>query len=91
MSDGQQPSQAIGMDTLAARLSPAEVDQLASALSDEMLAYFSLAVVRQLRRRLGRAFGRGTITGKNRPSALERAAQQLATELSGSDETEHDW
>ena len=69
------------MDTLAGRLSSAELDELASALPDETLAHFSLAVVRQLRRRLDRASGRGTSSAKSNLAALERAAQQLATEF----------
>lgn len=79
------------MDTLAGRLSPAELDELARALPDDTLAHLTLAVVRQLRRRLIRASGRGKRTGKSRPSALERAAQQLATELGGSDGDDYDW
>ncbi|MBV9749417.1 MAG: hypothetical protein JO157_11440 [Acetobacteraceae bacterium] len=66
------------LDALAARLSPAEIDELAAALPDDALAHLILAAVRQLRRRLARSGRRG---GGGRASALERAARQLVTEL----------
>ena len=68
------------MDELAGHLSPAELDEFVAALPDDALAYLTLAAVRQLRRRLARSSGRG---GRGRASALERAAQQLTTELGG--------
>lgn len=69
-----------GDDTasLATRLSPAELDELAAALSDDALARLVVAAVRQLRRRLARGGGRAA----RRPSpALDRAARQVAAEL----------
>ncbi len=72
--------QAPGDDTasLAGRLSPAELDELAAALSDDALARLVVAAVRQLRRRLARGGGRAA----RRPSpALDRAARQVAAEL----------
>ena len=69
-----------GIATLANRLSPAELDELASVLPDEALARLLLAAARQMRRRLARAGGRAS----PRPSpALSRAARQLAAELGG--------
>lgn len=70
------------MDALAARVSPAELDELAAALPDDALAHFVLAAVRQLRRRLARAGGRSG-GGKGHGSVLERTARQLAAELGG--------
>ena len=65
-------------DSLAKRLSPAELDELVAALSDDALARLVVAAVRQLRRRLARGGGRAA----RRPSpALDRAARQIAAEL----------
>ena len=72
--------QAPGEDaaSLATRLSPAELDELAAALSDDALAHLVVATVRQLRRRLARGGGRAA----RQPSpALDRAARQIAAEL----------
>lgn len=69
-----------GIDALAARLSAAELDELAVALPNDSLAHLALASVRQLRRRLARAGGQGR-SSKVRASPLERAARQLAAEL----------
>ena len=69
---------------LAAGATPSELDELIRALSDAGLAHLAVASVRALRRRLakpGASSGRGR-TG--RVGALERAANQLATELGGS-------
>lgn len=66
-----------GAASLATRLSPAELEELAAALSDDALARLVVAAMRQLRRRLARGGGRA-----GRPSpALDRAARQLAAEL----------
>ena len=70
------------MDVLAARLSPAELDEFAAALPDDALGHLVLTAARQLRRRLTRAGGRGN-GRKSRDSALQRAARQLAAELGG--------
>ena len=70
---------------IAARLSPAELDELAAALSDEALACLVLAAARQLRRRLVRGGGR---KGQCSSPALERAARQLAAELGGKGSTD---
>jgi hypothetical protein len=75
------------LDALAARLSPADLEGLAAIVSDESLARLVLAAVRQLRRRLARAGGRGR--SKRPAPALARAARQVAIELqetSGGDE-----
>jgi hypothetical protein len=70
-----------GIDTIAARLSPAELDELAAALPDNALAHLALAALRQLRRRLARAGTQGR--SKGRASTLERAARQIASERGG--------
>jgi len=69
-----------GDDTasLAMRLSPAELDGLAAALSDDALARLVVAAVRQLRRRLARGGGH---TARRPSPALDRAARQVAAEL----------
>ena len=69
------------VDILAIRLSPAELKELAAALTDDALAHLVIAAVRQLRRRLTRG-------GGVRNPALERAARQLFAELGeqGSDD-----
>jgi len=74
-----------GITGMAARLSPADLDELAAALSDEALARLVLAAVRQLRRRLARG---GTRAGRRSSPALERAARQLAAELGGEGSSE---
>ena len=68
--------------TLAGRLSPAELDELAAVLSDDGLARLVIAAVRQLRRRLARGGGRA---GRQPSPALDRAARQLAAELGAGD------
>ncbi len=69
-----------GGGSLATRLSPAELEELAATLSDDALAHLVVAAVRQLRRRLARGGGR---TGRRPSPALDRAARQLAAELGG--------
>ncbi|HJS87464.1 MAG TPA: hypothetical protein VJ779_18580 [Acetobacteraceae bacterium] len=71
------------IDVLAARLSAAELNEFAAALPDDSLAHLMLAGVRQLRRRLARAAGRGSRSSRKGTSVLERAARQLAAELGG--------
>jgi|tagenome__1003787_1003787.scaffolds.fasta_scaffold20468643_1 hypothetical protein len=67
------------LDTLAARLSPAELNELVAALPDVALGHLVIVTVRQLRRRLAR---NNWDAGKRRSSTpLERAARQLITEL----------
>lgn len=80
------PAADTSIDAFAARLSPADLDELAAALPDDALAHLVLVAVRQLRRRLARASGRG---GKGRGSALERAARQVAAELGGTDGSDY--
>ena len=78
-----------GIDALAARLSPSELNELVAALPDDALAHLVIATVRHLRRRLARSGGRG---GKDRTSTLERAARQLIAELGGRGEDDDgDW
>jgi len=76
------------IEALAARLSPAELNELAAALPDDALAHLVIATVRQLRRRLARSGSRG---GNGRTPALERSARQLIAELSGEGEDDDDW
>lgn len=72
-----------GVEALASRLSPAELDEFVAALSDDALASLALEAVRQVRRRLVRGSGQRKGAGKGRVSPLERAARQLAAELGG--------
>ncbi len=65
---------------VAARLSLAELDELAAVLSDEALARLVLVAARQMRRRLARC---GKRAGSRSSPVLERAARQLAAELGG--------
>ena len=84
--DGYKTPEPDSLDTLAARLSPAELNELAANLPDHALAHLVIVTVRQLRRRLTRT---GRHTGKPGPSSpLERAARQLVAELGeqGSDD-----
>lgn len=67
------------LDTLAARLTPAELSELVTALPDHALAHLVIATIRQLRRRLTRINGRAGKGGASSP--LERAARQLIAEL----------
>ena len=67
------------LEILAARLSPAELNELVAALPDVALGHLVIVTVRQLRRRLARNNREG---GKHRSSIhLERAARQLIVEL----------
>ena len=70
----------MSVGALATRLSPAELDEFAEALTDAALGQLVLAAVRQMRRRLARAGGR---SGKAQSSVLGRVAQKLAAELGG--------
>ena len=74
-----------GITGMGAKLSPAELEELAAVLSDEALARLVLAAARQLRRRLVRGGGR---KGQRPSPALERAARQLAAELGGAGDTD---
>lgn len=74
------------IDVLAARLSPAELNELVAGLTDDALAHLVVATARQLRRRLARSGGRG---GTGRTSALERSARQLIAELG--EQGDDDW
>jgi len=76
------------IEALAARLSPTELNELAAALPDDVLAHLVIATVRQLRRRLARS---GSRSGNGRTPALERSARQLIAELSGQGEDDDDW
>jgi hypothetical protein len=67
------------LDTLAARLSPAELNDFVAALPDVALGHLVIVTVRQLRRRIAR---NNRDAGKHRSSIhLERAARQLIAEL----------
>jgi hypothetical protein len=57
------------------------LEVLAAAVSDEALARLVLAAVRQLRRRLAGAGGRGRGTRRRPVPALARAARQIVIEL----------
>lgn len=76
-----------GIERQLARLSPAELRQLAAILPDEALAQLLLAAVRQLKRRLVQVGRGGSRAGT---SVLERAVRQLVAELGdqGGDEEE---
>lgn len=66
------------LETRLDRLSPSELRVLVAAVSDETLAGLTLVAIRQLRRRLARE---GRYGSKGRASVLQRAAQQLVSEL----------
>ena len=68
---------------LAARATPAELDELIRALPDDGLALLAVPSVRTLRRRLAKPGASGGRGRKGRAGALERAAHQLAAELGG--------
>ena len=72
--DRQSRSGTDSLDTRAARLSQAELTELAAGLPDNALAHLVIVAVRELRHRHA---------GKRRSSALERAAGQFAAELGG--------
>jgi hypothetical protein len=78
--DRQSRSGTDSLDTRAARLSQAELTELAAGLPDNALAHLVIVAVRELRHRLARIHRHA---GKRRSSALERAAGQLAAELGG--------
>jgi hypothetical protein len=59
------------LDTPAARLSQAELTELAAGLPDNALAHLVIVAVRELRHRLARIHRHA---GKRRSSTLERAA-----------------
>ena len=80
------PFQETGVESLAARLSPGELDAFVAALSDDALASLVVEAVRQTRRRLVRVGRHGKTSGKAPSSPLERAAKQLAAELGGREE-----
>ena len=61
-----------------ARLSPAELRELAATLTDDALGQLILAAIRQFKRRLARE---GRYGGKGQKSGLGRVAQQLVAEL----------
>jgi len=86
--DSEDAPSSDSIEALAARLSPAELNELAAALTDDVLAHLVIATVRQLRRRLARSGSRG---GNGRTPALERSARQLIAELSGQGEDDDDW
>lgn len=76
-----------GLDVQLARLSQAELNDLAAALPDPALAHLVVIAVREIRRRLGRISRQA---GKRRGSVLERATQQLVAELGGQRGSEDD-
>ena len=78
--EGEAREGDMSVGALATRLSPAELDEFAEALTDTALGQLVLAAVRQMRRRLARAGGR---SGKAQSSVLGRVAQKLAAELGG--------
>jgi hypothetical protein len=79
LSDNDRKMEGDSLDALAARLSPAELNELVAALPDAALGHLVIVTVRQLRRRLARNHWDA---GKRQSSApLERAARQLITEL----------
>ncbi|WP_147022459.1 hypothetical protein [Microvirga aerophila] len=66
---------------------------MVNELGDNELAHLIVRGVRTVKRRLvrvGQGAGRSTRTGGRR-SALDRALQEIAAELSGFDESDADW
>lgn len=66
------------LDTLATRLSPADLNDLVAAMPDNALAHLVIVTVRQLRRRLVRHIQHPKEHRVSSP--LERAARQLIAE-----------
>jgi hypothetical protein len=85
--DNERFSQPDSLDVKVARLSQAELNDLAAALPDPALAHLVIIAVREIRRRLGRI---SRHAGKRRSSVLERATQQLIAELGGQRGSEDD-
>jgi hypothetical protein len=83
--DHQGRSGTDSLDARAARLSQAELTELAAGLPDNALAHLVIVAVRELRHRLARIHRHA---GKRRSSTLERAAGQLAAELGGQGKNE---
>jgi hypothetical protein len=88
-----QPIEAVSLTSLAKRASRHEIDDMVNELGDDELAHLIVRGVRTLKRRLarvGQGAGRSSRIGGRR-SALDRALQDLAAELSGFDESDADW
>lgn len=89
----EQPSEAVSLTSLAKRASRHEIEDMVNELGDDELAHLIVRGVRTVRRRLtqgGQGAGHFTRTGGRR-SALDRALQELAAELSGFDGSDADW
>ena len=88
-----QPIKAVSLSSLAKRASRHEIDDMVNELGDDELAHLIVRGVRTVKRRLarvGQGAGRPT-RSDGRRSALDRALQDLAAELSGFDEPDMDW
>jgi hypothetical protein len=78
---------------LAKRASRQEIEDMVNELGDDELAHLILRGVKTVKRRLarvGQGAGRST-RSDGRRTALDRALQEIATELSGFDESDADW
>jgi hypothetical protein len=89
----EEPVEAVSLTSLAKRASHHEIEDMVNELDDDELAHLIVRGVRTVKRRMargGQGDGRSTRTGSRR-SALDRALQEIATELSGFDEPHADW
>jgi hypothetical protein len=89
----EPPVQPASLTHLAQRLSRYELEDMVNELGDEELANLVVRGFRVLKRRLARSGQGGSQRAPNasRQSPLNRALQEIATELSGFDEPDADW
>jgi hypothetical protein len=89
----EPPVQPASLTHLAQRLSRYELEDMVNELGDEELAHLVVRGFRVLKKRLARSGQGGGRRASNarRQSALNRALQEIATELSSFDEPDADW
>ena len=85
------PSEPESATAFAERAAQADLDELVAALSDEALAYLALASARQLKRWIARTGGTRPGKALGRPSALNRADQDLAREWARQTDPDESW
>jgi hypothetical protein len=89
----EPPVQAVSLASLAQRSSRYELEDMVNEIGDEELAHLVVRGIRILKKRMARA-GKGggdrTLNAR-RHSPLDRALQEIASEISSFDETDGDW